>query len=91
VATPLSASLKDAVDWRIGDSARSTVMFPVYEREVQPDSTIKYNIRGFLAVKLIKRSGMIVEGKIVNYMTEPGPINGNTNGFFGTYAANLVQ
>lgn len=97
VAAPLSSSLKQAVNWRIDTAARSTVLFPIYEREVQPDATIKYNIRGFLAVKLKKWKNtsipglQVVEGEIVNYMTEPGPINGNTNGFFGTYAANLVQ
>jgi Flp pilus assembly protein TadG len=102
-AMPLSSSLKTAINWRIATSARATVLFPVYEREIQSDGSVKYNIRGFLAVKLTgwKSGGTdpltgtsypdLVKGRIVDYTTEPGPINGNTNGFFGTYAVNLVQ
>lgn len=85
---PVSNSLKAAVDWHISNSP--IVLFPVYENEGSPLATLK-NIRGFIAIKLISRSGTRVKGALVNYYNAPGPINGNTSGYFGTFAVNLVQ
>lgn len=90
IAAPVNSSLKSAVDWRISHSERSTVLFPVYER-LSHDSTISYNIRGFMAIRLVSRSGDVVRGELVKYYSAPGPINGNTTSFFGTFAINLVQ
>ncbi len=85
---PVSDFLKAAVDWHIANSP--IVLFPVYENEGLPTATLK-NIRGFIAIKLISRSGTRVRGKLVDFYSAPGPINGNTSGYFGTYAINLVQ
>jgi hypothetical protein len=88
IGLPVSGTLKAAVDWHINNSP--VVLFPVYENEGSPTATLK-NIRGFIAIKLLSRSGTSVKGELVNFYSAPGPITGNTSGFFGTYAINLVQ
>lgn len=90
IAVPVSNSLRAAVQWHIDTPGRSVVLFPVYENEGSPTSSLK-NIRGFIAVKLISISGTKVTGELVNYYSAPGPITGNTSGYFGTFAINLVQ
>ncbi len=90
LAVPVNSALKNAVDWRISQADRSTVLFPVYER-LSSGGAISYNIRGFMAIKLVSRSGNVVRGELVKYYSAPGPINGNTTSFFGTFAINLVQ
>jgi Flp pilus assembly protein TadG len=88
IGMPVSSSLRAAVQWHIDNSP--IVLFPVYENEGPPSSSLK-NIRGFIAIKLINISGTRVEGELVNFYSAPGPITGNTSGYFGTYAINLVQ
>jgi len=88
IGLPVSGTLKAAVDWHINNSP--VVLFPVYENEGSPTATLK-NIRGFIAIKLLSRSGTSVKGELVDFYSAPGPITGNTSGFFGTYAINLVQ
>jgi hypothetical protein len=90
MSNTMANALKDAVDWRIANAERSTVLFPIYER-VNDNGSIIYNIRGFIAVRLKSRSSNLVRGELVKYYSAPGPINGNTSGYFGTYAINLVQ
>jgi hypothetical protein len=83
---PVSSSLKAAVQWHIDNSP--IVLFPVYEGN--PTATVQ-NIRGFIAIKLLNINGTSVKGEFVEFYSAPGPITGNTSGYFGTYAINLVQ
>lgn len=87
---PVSSTLKAAVQWHITNSP--IVLFPVYENQGSPNAPLK-NIRGFLAIKLLKinSNGLSVKAELVNFYSAPGPITGNTSGFFGSYAINLVQ
>jgi hypothetical protein len=89
-AMPLASSLRAEVQWHIDNSDRSVVLFPVYENEGSPTASLK-NIRGFIAIKLISINGTKVKGEVVDFYSAPGPITGNTSGFFGSYAINLVQ
>ena len=78
------------MQWHIDNPGRSVVLFPVYENEGSPSAALK-NIRGFIAIRLISISGTKVKGELVNFYSAPGPITGNTSGFFESYAINLVQ
>lgn len=90
IGMPVSSALRAAIQWRIDHPERATVLFPVYENKDNPMAPLK-NIRGFIAIKLLSISGTVVRGQYVKYYSAPGPLNGNTSGFFGSYAINLVQ
>jgi Flp pilus assembly protein TadG len=85
---PASSSLKSAINSRIGDD----VLMPVYN---QLDLSGNVKIVGFVAVHLTGwGSGAYdgtLKGKIINYYIAPGPISGESSGFFDTYAINLVR
>jgi hypothetical protein len=83
---PPSNQLKDEIQWRI--SNRPDVLLPVYNRV---DST-QARLSGFLAVKLTSLSASgVLKGTIIDYYLAPGPISGESSGFFDTYAINLVR
>jgi Flp pilus assembly protein TadG len=88
---PSSSSLKNAISTnRIGDD----VLMPVYN--LLDLSTGKVKIVGFIAVHLTsyQSSGTykgVLKGKLIGYYTAPGPISGDSSGFFDTYAINLVR
>ncbi|MEO7911121.1 MAG: pilus assembly protein TadG-related protein [Roseiflexaceae bacterium] len=88
---PPNNSLKAAITSRV--SSNPDVLLPVYN---QLDLSGHVKIVGFLAVRLTSfstsgSSNGILKGKIVNYYLAPGPISGESSGFFDTYAINLVR
>jgi hypothetical protein len=89
LSMPPDASLKSAITQRIG----TDVLLPVYN-QLDLDGHVK--IVGFLAVHLTGWQNTdpykgVLRGKIISYYLAPGPISGESSGFFDTYAINLVR
>jgi hypothetical protein len=88
---PSGTSLKSAVTSSVripGD-----ILMPVYN---QLDLSGHVKIVGFLAVHLTSYQNTgtykgVLKGKMIDYYLAPGPISGESSGFFDTYAINLVR
>ena len=83
---PPDNRLKDEINKRIN----TDVLMPVYN---QLDLSGHVKIVGFIAVHLtnFSSSQTILRGTLIGYYLAPGPISGESSGFFDTYAINLVR
>ncbi len=88
---PSGSNLKSAIT--SGVRIPGDVLMPVYN---QLDLSGHVKIVGFIAVHLTsyQSSGIhngVLKGKLISYYLAPGPISGESSGFFDTYAINLVR
>jgi hypothetical protein len=88
---PSGSGLKNVIRTdRIGED----VLMPVYN--LLDFSTGEVKIVGFIAVHLTDYEDTgtykgVLKGQLIGYYLAPGPISGESSGFFDTYAINLVR
>jgi len=89
LSMPPDSRLRDEINHRVN----TDVLMPVYN---QLDLSGHVKIVGFIAVHLTSfpssgSSNGMLKGKLIDYYLAPGPISGESSGFFDTYAINLVR